>query len=151
MVNRERHVYLGVDYGARRIGLARSDPTGLIASPLTTLEVRSARDALEKLVEVIREHAPDGLVFGYPLHDSGEKSDKCREVDAFIKRLAAEYSGPIHRVDEGHSSREAASIIHAHGKQAGRKKKLVDRLAAVVILQRFLDEQLNRLGGRPES
>ncbi|HUV31779.1 MAG TPA: Holliday junction resolvase RuvX [Acidobacteriota bacterium] len=151
MASRENRTYLGIDYGARRIGLAKSDPTGLIASPLTTLEVKSAADALKKLSAVISEYSPDGLVFGYPLHDSGEKSDKCREVDAFIKRLAAEYGGPIYRVDEGHSSREAVSIIHAHGKQAGRNKKLIDRLAAVVILQRFLDEQPDQSHGRSQS
>ena len=135
--------YIGIDYGERRIGVARSDPTGLIASPIETIEVRSNQDAVEKLGKIIDEHKPNGLVVGYPLHPSGDKTDKCKEVDAFIDMLSSRFTGPIYRVDESHSSQEAAAIIHAHGKKVGQDKKRVDRLAAVIILQRFLDETPN--------
>ena len=131
---------IAIDYGRRRIGLARSDATGLIASALTTLEIKSHKQALEKLARIIEEHRPVGLVVGYPLLASGDKSDLCVEVDAFIEKLKAIYEGPIYREDEYGSSEEAADIVHAHGKRVGRDKKRIDRLAAVVILQRFLDE-----------
>jgi len=131
---------IAVDYGRRRIGLAKSDPTGLIASALTTLEIKSHKQALEELARIIDEYRPVGLVMGYPLLASGDKSDLCVEIDAFIDKLKAVYEGPIYRVDEYGSSEEAANIVHAHGKQVGRDKKRIDRLAAVVILQRFLDE-----------
>jgi len=133
--------FIGIDYGSRRIGLAKSDPTGLIASPLTTLEVKSDREAVTGIRNVIDQYSPNGLVVGYPLHESGDKTEKCKEVDAFIEKLASVYKGPIHRVDEAYSSQEAAAIIHAHGKKVGQDKKRIDLLAAVVILQRFLDEQ----------
>ena len=132
---------LGIDYGERRIGLAKSDPTGLIASALVTLEVRSRKDALEQIQRQIREHRPAALVVGYPLLASGDKSDKCLQIDRFVEELKGIYEGPIHLVDERHSSQEAAAIIHAHGKKTGSDKRRVDRLAAVIILQRFLDEQ----------
>ena len=132
--------FIGIDYGERRVGLAKSDPTGLIASALTTLEVRSAAEAIKKIVALIGEYDPDGLVIGYPLYASGDKSDKCHEIDRFIEELQKSYQGPIHRVDERYSSKEAAEIIHAHGKKIGQDKGRVDRLAAVLILQRFLDE-----------
>jgi len=135
--------FIGIDYGTRRIGLARSDPTGLIASALETIEVRSITDAVQQVSEVIGRHQPDGLVIGYPLHMSGDKSAKCLEIDSFIRKLSAQYAGPIHREDERFSSSEAADIIHAHGKKVGQDKKRVDRLAAVIILQRFLDEHPN--------
>lgn len=135
--------YIGIDYGERRIGLAKSDPTGLIASALTTLEVCSMREAVAKVGEIIEEFKPDGLVVGYPLHASGDRTDKCREIDLFINELATQFHGRIHRMDESHSSQEAADIIHAHGKRIGKNKKMVDRLAAVIILQRFLDETPN--------
>lgn len=131
---------IALDYGRRRMGLAKSDPTGLIASALTTLEVKSHRQVLELLAGIINEHRPVGLVVGYPLLASGDKSDLCLEIDAFIEKLSAIYEGPIYKVDEYGSSGEAAEVIHAHGKQVGRDKKRVDRLAAVVILQRYLDE-----------
>jgi len=132
--------YIGIDYGERRVGLAKSDPTGLIASALMTLEVRSPAEALERIADVVREYEPDGLVVGYPVLASGDISEKCREIDGFIERLQGFYDGPIHRVDERYSSKEAIGVIHAHGKRVGQDKRRVDRLAAVIILQRFLDE-----------
>jgi putative Holliday junction resolvase len=135
---------LAIDYGTRRIGLAKSDPTGLIASALATLEVKSKREALARIERVIADTAPSAIVIGYPLHESGEVSETCRKVDAFIEALGRVYAGPIFRVDEGDSSIEASRIIHAHGKQSGRKKGRIDRLAAVIILQRYLDEQTSR-------
>jgi putative Holliday junction resolvase len=132
--------FLGIDYGERRIGVAKSDPTGLIASALTTLEVKSDAEALRALQSIITEYEPDGLVIGYPLLASGARSSKCEVVDKFIEKLRAFYAGPIHRVDERYSSVEAAGVIHAHGKKVGQDKRRLDRLAAVIILQRFLDE-----------
>jgi putative Holliday junction resolvase len=133
--------YLGLDYGERRVGIARSDPTGLIASPVTTLEVTSQKKLLDQLQVLIAEVNPMGIVIGYPLMPSGDLSDKCREIDAFIKKLAEVYDGLVIRQDERYSSSEAVGIIHAHGKKAGKKKKRIDRIAAVIILQRYLDEQ----------
>lgn len=132
--------FIGIDYGERRIGIAKSDPTGLIATALKTLRVSSVKNAIMQINEVIHEHEPNGLVVGYPLNSVGEKSQKCKEIDSFIRKLKAVYSGPIHREDERHSSEEALDIIHEHGKKAGHNKGRIDRLAAVVILQHFLDE-----------
>jgi len=132
--------YLGIDYGTRRIGIARSDPTGLIASALVTLEVKSVRDALTQIEALIKEHDPNGIVIGYPMHMSGDKSPKCLEIDSFVAKLEKIFSGPIHLMDERYSSVEASGIIHAHGKRVGQDKRRVDRIAAVIILQRFLDE-----------
>jgi len=133
--------YLAIDYGRRRIGLAKSDPSGTIASALETIEVRSDQQAIEKLARVITEHAPTAIVIGYPLNEDGSMGEACKLVDAFIGRLEKIFDGPIHKVDEFGTSEEAAGIIHAHGKRVGKKKQRVDRLAAVIILQRFLDEQ----------
>jgi len=132
--------YLGIDYGRRRIGVAKSDATGLIASALTTLEVRSVKDATNQVLQLIEEIEPNGLVFGYPMLASGDKSDMCEEIDRFISGLQKSYEGPVHRIDERHTSQEAAAVIHAHGKKTGKDKKRIDRLAAVIILQQYLDE-----------
>ena len=141
MPDRTDRTFLAIDYGERRIGLAKSDPTGTIASSLDTLEVKSIKDALARLTVAIEKYEPNGLVIGYPLHSSGEKSKKCLQVDRFAEKLAAVYNGPIHKVDERYSTTEAVDIIHAHGKKVGQDKKRLDRLAAVIILQRFLDER----------
>ena len=134
--------FLGIDYGERRIGIAKSDPTGTIASALVTLNVKSHKDALEQLGKLIDEYEPDGIVIGYPLYESGDKSPKCAVIDRFINKLSGLFNGPINKTDERHSSVEAASVIHAHGQKTGKDKARLDRLAAVIILQRFLDEEL---------
>ena len=135
----ENRRFLGIDYGERRIGLAKSDPSGTIASALITIEVSSMAEAVKKIAEKISEIEPDGIVIGYPLHISGEKSEKCLEVDKFVEKLEEIYKKPIHKVDERWSSAEAADVVHAHGKKIGQDKGRIDRLAAVIILQRFLD------------
>ena len=135
----ENRRFLGIDYGERRIGLAKSDPSGTIASALITIEVSSMAEAVKKIAEKISEIEPDGIVIGYPLHISGEKSEKCLEVDKYVEKLEEIYKKPIHKVDERWSSAEAADVVHAHGKKIGQDKGRIDRLAAVIILQRFLD------------
>lgn len=132
--------FLGIDYGRRRVGLAKSDPTGTIATALQTLEVKSNSEAVEKIGETLKQYEFDGIVIGYPLLSSGDKSKICLEIDSFIIRLKNIFDKPIYKVDESYSSQEAADIVHAHGKRAGKDKKRLDRLAAVLILQRFLDE-----------
>lgn len=137
----EDRTALAIDYGERRIGIAKSDPTGTIASALTTLEVKSTRQALEEIGELLVEYSPAAVVIGYPLHESGDRSAKCEQVDRFVQKLKAIWAGPIHLVDERHSTCEAAAIIHAHSQKTGKDKRRLDRLAAVIILQRYLDEK----------
>ena len=141
MQNSLDKTYLAIDYGTKRIGLAKSDPTGTIASALKTIEVKSMTDAVKKVLEIVKEYEPMSIVIGYPLRASGEKSAKCLEVDEFVLKLAELYKGEIHKVDESWSSMEAADIVHAHGKKAGKDKARLDRLAAVIILQRFLNDE----------
>ena len=135
--NRE---FLAIDYGTRRIGVAKSDPMGIIASALVTLEVKSQKDALEKILALIDEYNPNAVIFGYPLLRSGDLSDKCREIDKFINKLQERYTGKLYRIDEYASSVEATQIIVAHGQKSGKDKKRIDRLAAVIILERFLED-----------
>ena len=131
--------FLGIDYGKRRIGLAKSDPSGTIASALITIEVSSMAEAVKKIAQQISKIEPDGIVIGYPLLISGDKGEKCRDVDDLVEKLEEVYDRPIHKVDERWSSTEAADVVHAHGKKIGKDKGRIDRLAAVIILQRFLD------------
>ena len=133
--------YLALDYGLRRIGIAKSDPSCIIASALQTIEVQSESEALKKIAAVVADVKPSALVVGYPLNEDGSAGEACRRVDEFVERLKRVFDGPIHKVDEFGTSEEAAEVIHAHGKKIGKKKQRVDRLAAVIILQRFLDEQ----------
>ncbi len=134
-------IFLSIDYGLRRIGLATSDPTCLIATPLRTIAYKTLKNALKEILLEIERQKVSGVVVGYPLApDGGHKGERCAMVDDFIARLEKVYSGPIYRMDERDSSAEAAEIVHRHGKKIGRDKEKIDRLAAAIILQRFLDE-----------
>jgi putative Holliday junction resolvase len=119
---------------------------GIIATALDTLEVKSMKDAVTQLREVVKDVRPSKIVVGYPLLPSGDRSNICDEIDAFIARLGSFFDGPIDKFDEAYSSDEAADVIRAHNKKPGKDKKRVDRLAAVIILQRYLEEH-NSAGG----
>jgi putative Holliday junction resolvase len=140
MTSPEDKTYIAIDYGRKRLGVAKSDPTGLIASPLTTLEVKSDSQAVAEVSELLKEYRPRGLVVGYPVHKSGDRSETCKRIDCFIEKLVEVYPIEVFREDEMYSSQEATDIIHAHGKRVGTDKKRVDRLAAVIILERFLKD-----------
>lgn len=134
--------YLGIDFGLKRIGIAKSDPTGLIASAYKTITYKSIKKAVEEIANDIKELGVAGVVIGYPVApDGGAKGERCQMVDDFIARLEKLYTGPIYKYDERFSSVEAEDIIHKHGKKIGRDKGRVDRMAAALILQRFLDER----------
>lgn len=135
-------IYIGIDYGERRIGLARSDPTGLIASAYKTIVFNSINKAIDEIIGDIKKSEAVGVVIGYPISlTGGSAGERCRMVDEFISRLEKKYNGPIYKVDERFSSTEAEEIIHLHSKKIGRDKGKVDRIAAAIILQRFLDER----------
>lgn len=139
MTTKYDKTYICLDFGKRRIGVAKSDPTGLIASPLMTIEYKSINKAAEQIVAMLKEYEANGLVVGYPLHTSGDKSEICEAVDRFVKKILKLHSLPVHRQDERHTSQQAADIIHAHGKKVGQDKSRLDRIAAVLILERFLE------------
>jgi len=137
-------IYIGIDYGERRIGLARSDPTGLIATAYKTIINDSPVRVVARILDEIASLDAMAVIVGYPVApDGGTAGERCRMVDDFIARLEKKYPGPVYRVDERGTSAEAENIIHKHGKKIGRKKGRVDRLAAAIILQRFLDEKKN--------
>jgi putative Holliday junction resolvase len=138
-------VYIGVDFGKRRIGLARSDASGLIASAYKTITYKSINKAIEEIIADCVEYEAVGVVVGYPVApDGGELGESCRMVDDFITRLEKLVDIPIYKTDERDTSAEAEAMIHRHGKKIGKdnaRKARLDRMAAAIILQRFLDER----------
>ncbi len=133
--------FLGLDFGQRRIGVAVSDPSGLIAGSLKTLIVKNTDDALQQVLELVSEHNIAGIVLGLPLNLSGDASEVSKEVEAFAGRLRSSCDVPVFLEDERLSSRLAESVLHAHGKRIKGHKGKIDRIAAVIILQSFLDRQ----------
>jgi putative Holliday junction resolvase len=133
---------LAVDYGERRVGLAVSDPTGTIASPLPTLKRRAGkRPPFQAILTIAEEQDAIGFVVGLPLSLDGGDTDWTREVRAFGARLAERAQRPIAFVDERMTSVRAERAIRSLGlpKQQRERKERIDAAAAVLILQAYLD------------
>jgi putative Holliday junction resolvase len=133
---------LAIDYGERRIGLALSDPMRIIASGLTTLDVRGESEAVQKIKILVQEHDVQEIVLGNPLEKSGNEGSKTQKVRAFAEKLKKEISTPITFWDERLSSVTAQKLlIETESKKKRRTKEKIDELAAVVILRHYLDAQ----------
>ncbi len=135
---------MGIDVGARRIGLAISDVTRTLARPLTTMEIADADDGVRRVsTEIARLAAEDDglstIVVGLPVRLDGSASEQTERARAFIAALRATTSIPIVTADERLSSIEAESRLASRTKDWRKRKKQLDAAAAAVILQDYLD------------
>lgn len=131
---------LGIDHGTVRIGLAISDEMELVASPLRTIDAR--HEAEREIARIVREKRVDKIVIGMPLHMDGKKGGAAERVETFSIALGKElrHQVPIEHVDERLSSVEAEAALSRAGITGKRERdELVDQLAAVVILQDYLN------------
>ncbi len=134
---------LALDYGERRIGLALSDELGIIATGIGTLDNDDA--LLSKLLGIIEDRAVVQIVVGLPLTLSGMEGKTAKTVQAFAERLRASSRLPVHLLDERYTSSLAARAIldMGVGKKKRREKGKVDEIAAIILLQGFLDSARN--------
>ena len=132
---------LGIDYGDRRVGLAVSDPTHVIAQPLTTIIREGSEAWWDQLAAIIAEQEVETIVVGYPRTLKGTSSRQTEAVDRFITRLQDRESLPIYRYDERLTSVAAKKALVQQGIKTGHRKEMVDRTAAALILQDYLDSQ----------
>jgi putative Holliday junction resolvase len=130
---------LGLDYGEKRIGVAVSDELGLTAQGLTVIERRNRRVDLEALRRLIDEYGVEKIVLGDPVRMDGTRGIQCEKVDRFARILEEAFGLPVLLQEELLSTKEAEEILRTAG--AGRKKRkaVVDKLAAVLILRSYLD------------
>ena len=138
--------YLGLDVGNRRIGVAVSDELGLTAQPVLTLERRRShgsisRDDLRSLARLCRRFGVVGIVVGTPVHLSGDVSPQAVRTQAFAAALGELTGLPIHLWDERLTSREAHQILYEAGHARQEHRRVVDQVAATLILQSFLEGQ----------
>ena len=137
--------YLGLDVGNRRIGVAVSDELGLTAQPVLTLERKRAapgisRDDLRSLARLARRFAVVGIVVGNPVHLSGNASPQATKTQAFATELGKLSGVPIHLWDERLTTREAHQILYEAGHARQQHRRIVDQVAAALILQEFLEQ-----------
>jgi putative holliday junction resolvase len=134
--------YLGLDIGSRRIGVAVSDELGLTAQPVLTLDRRSSRrEDLRSLARLCRRFGVVGIVVGNPVHLSGAPSPQAANTQAFAAELGELTGLPVHLWDERLTTHEAHQILYQAGHPRQKHRKVVDQVAATLILQSFLDEK----------
>jgi putative Holliday junction resolvase len=139
---------LGFDVGDRRIGLAISDPLGYTAQPLFTLHRTGRKADMKSVARVLRKHGITEVVVGNPLHMSGDQSPQAAKAQAFAENLRAEFGITVHLWDERLTTSQAHRHLDEAGHAALGRKGIIDQVAAVLILQSFLDAQANARGYR---
>ncbi|AFZ48031.1 Holliday junction resolvase YqgF [Cyanobacterium stanieri PCC 7202] len=130
---------LGLDIGLRRIGVAGCDGLGLVATELTTIERSSFKDDVIKFQEIIKEREATILVVGLPYNKEGEIGFQAKQVMKYAQRLANTLQLALEFVDERFTSVEAEEQLRSSKKYSRQKKGLIDKRAAAIILQLWLD------------
>ena len=138
-------VRIGVDVGKVRIGIARSDPHGMLATPVETVQ-RGAGD-VKRIAEIAAEFDALEFVVGLPLSMAGTDSASTGDARAFADALARELNYPVRLVDERLSTVSAHSAMRASGRSQKQSRSVIDQVAAVIILQNALD--VERAGREP--
>ncbi|MCF2146109.1 Holliday junction resolvase RuvX [Desmonostoc muscorum LEGE 12446] len=130
---------LGLDLGSKRIGVAGCDGTGLIATGITTIERTSFEQDVQQIRQIINERRVQILIMGLPYSMDGSLGFQARQVQKFAKRLAKTLNLPVEYVDERLTSFQAEQLLIAENRSPSRHKALIDRKAASLILQQWLD------------
>jgi putative holliday junction resolvase len=137
MTGFRRGVRLGIDVGKARVGVARCDPDGLLATPLETV----AREGtpIERILELADEWSAAELVVGLPLNLRGEDTPSTGDARSFAASLAAVTGTPVRLVDERLSTVSAHAALRDSGRSQRSSRSIVDQVAAVVLLQHAID------------
>ena len=134
-------VLLGIDYGFARTGVAVSDPMGILASPVGVLHEASRKKLAAALAQIARERQAGKLILGLPLRTDGAKGEKALACEALAALLRTHTGLPVELWDERFTTVAAHQALSAVNVRGKRRKETVDAVAAVIILQSYLDRK----------
>ena len=132
---------LAIDPGTVRLGLALSDPSGTIAQPLSVLKRRTEAEDLQTLAELIKKYQVEQIVVGLPRTMDGRLDAAAQDAQAFGGRVGEASGRPVAYWDERLTTVAAERYLIEQGKRRGRRRQEVDRMAATLLLQGYLDYQ----------
>jgi len=135
---------LGLDYGSKRIGVAVCDELGMTAQGLATITRKNRRQTLEEIAGFIRTYNAEKIVIGYPIRLDGSEGIQCEKINNFASILESAFSLPVIKWDETLSTKEAEEILTRANIARNKRRNIVDKLAASLILQGYLDAQERR-------
>ena len=138
--------WLGVDLGEKRIGLAISDPDGFLATAREVCEVSTPREALQRISAAYRALGAQGIVVGLPLNMDGSRGPAALKAEQFAKELAQSLNVPVKLWDERLTTKAAHAAMIQAGARREKRRGVVDKLAAQLMLQSFLDAQSGGVG-----
>jgi putative Holliday junction resolvase len=130
---------LGLDYGSKRIGVALCDELGLTGQGLTTIAWKNQNQVVRALEVLVSSYGVEKIVIGYPLRLDGTEGIQCEKVNRFARLLEARLSLPVIKWDETLSSRTAEDILIQSRMRREKRKMIVDKMAAGIILQGYLN------------
>jgi putative holliday junction resolvase len=133
------HRLLGLDVGNKTIGIAVSDSSCKIASPLKTLQRKGKHFEIKDIHGILKEYAASSLIVGYPLHMNGDEGERCVYVQSFVEQLTKDLNIPVLLWDERMSTMSAERVLLEGDMSRAKRKEHIDAVAASVILQSFLD------------
>lgn len=139
-----REVWIGLDVGTRRIGVAKSDPLGLTAQPHSTVPRTGGTRDIEQIIALAEEEDATGFVLGLPLRTDGSHGPEVQKVLQFAEALRALTPLPVEWVDERFTTVMAQRTLREQGLRGPARRRHVDQVAAALILQTFLDRRRER-------
>jgi putative Holliday junction resolvase len=145
---------VAIDLGTRRIGVAVTDGLGLTAQPHATIERHGGQRDLDAVAAVVRQFDAERIVLGLPLDPEGNVGRAARAAEAFGERLRVFLGLPVELIDESFTTVEAEEVLLAADLSRARRKEVIDRVAAALILRRWLDSKTRLappmvVGGEP--
>jgi len=135
---------LALDLGEKRIGLAVSDPMGILATGLPTLDRKSVEEDLAILKKIVDEKSIGRIVLGFPKHMNGDIGEKANESMKFRDLLESRFNVPVELLDERLTSVAAKKILLENKISTQRNKGKIDQIAAQLILENYLERQKNK-------
>ena len=133
---------MALDVGDRRIGVALSDPTGMLATPVTYVDRLAAKPSdIDEILRIAREQGAESIIVGLPLTLAGAEGNQAKRVRSFVSDLSARAGLPVDTVDERYSTVQARRMMRESGAGRSRDRGRIDASAAAVILQAYLDAQ----------
>ena len=142
---------LGLDIGEKRIGVALSDPLGIIAGALTVVDRVTDDAALKQIIDLARENEAERIVVGMPRSLDGSLGKQAQAVQSFVDLLKKRTDIPVVTWDERLSTVAAERTLLEVGMKRDKRKKRRDSLAAAIILQGYLDRERNRVSGQNQD
>ena len=132
---------LGLDIGDKRIGVALSDPEGILASPFTIISHRDERLDIEAIIDIVSQHQVKRIIVGLPRSMDGSIGKQAEKVKAFVQRLCSQVDVPVEFRDERLTTVSAERLMRTTNAPKTRRKARYDAIAAALILQGYLDEE----------